>query len=534
MAYREVTMVEVKEVLRLWLAGRKKKRIADQLGLDPKTVRRYVAVAERCGVRADLPALEDAHVEAVIVALKASTPRTRGTSWALCEQHRAFIEQKLGQRVRLSKVCKLLRRQGVMVAYATLHRFAVAELGFGRAGATVPVADCEPGEEVQIDTGWMGLLEPDLFGRRRRWRAWIFTAVRSRHRFVYPSFTETTADAIAACEAAWEFFGGVFKVLLPDNTKSIVAKADALDAVINLEFLEYAQARGCHVDPTRARKPRDKGRVERAVPTVRDDCFGGERLQSLEQAGAHACHWCLHEYGMRPHTRTRRRPLEYFEAEEKAALLPAPSAAYDPPRWSDPKVARDQHAQVDNALYSLPVHFIGKKLRARADRNTVRLYRGNVVVKVHPRQPPGGRSTDPNDLPEHKRAYAQRDLELLRSHARRHGQAVGDYAEAVLDSPLPWTRMRRVYALLHLCKRYGSQRVNDACAAALDVEMIDVRRLERIVQLAAPAAPSAAAPSGGAKVIAFTARFLRPREQYALPLRPPPAPATPTHGDHDP
>jgi hypothetical protein len=110
-----------------------------------------------------------------------------------------------------------------------LHRFAVAELDLGRAATTIPVADCGPGEELQLDTGWMTLLEPDLFGKRRRFRARIFTAVRSRHRFAYVCFEETTHTAIAACEAAWGFFGGVFRVLIPDNnTKSIVLTADLL------------------------------------------------------------------------------------------------------------------------------------------------------------------------------------------------------------------------------------------------------------------------------------------------------------------
>ena len=84
-------------------------------------------------------------------------------------------------------------------------------------------------------------------------------AVRSRHRFVYPVSQETTVTAIEACEAAWEFFGGVFKVLISDNTKAIVTKADPLSPKLTLAFLEYAQSRGFHVDPARVRRPRDKG-----------------------------------------------------------------------------------------------------------------------------------------------------------------------------------------------------------------------------------------------------------------------------------
>ena len=91
------------------------------------------------------------------------------------------------------------------------------------------MVDGVPGEECQLDTGWVLRLEPDARGKRRRRRAWIFTASVSRHRFVYPIERETTASAIEACEAAWEFFGGIFKVLLPDNTKAIVQRADPLE-----------------------------------------------------------------------------------------------------------------------------------------------------------------------------------------------------------------------------------------------------------------------------------------------------------------
>ena len=115
-----------------------------------------------------------------------------------------------------------LERQGIAVPCATLHRFAVKELDFGDKAPTIPVDDCAPAAELQLDTGWMTLLEPDVLGRRRRFRAWIFTSVYSRHRFVYPCFEETTKSAIEACEAAWAFFGGVFHVLIPANTKTIV------------------------------------------------------------------------------------------------------------------------------------------------------------------------------------------------------------------------------------------------------------------------------------------------------------------------
>src|SRR5205823_6402466 len=265
-------------ILRLWLAGVPTQRIAQTLGVDRKTIRRYIALAARQGLAPGPQTGDgrtDAQLDALLGALKSPAGRPRGPGWEWCVEHRALLEQKL-HTVKLSKLQRLLRRRGVDLPYATLRRFAVAELGFGRRASTIPVADAEPGREVQLDTGWVGVLEPDLFGKRRRFRAWIFTPVVSRYRFVWPVFHETTESAIEACEEAWAFYGGIFPVLIPDNTKAIVAQADPLGARITTAFLEYAQARGFHIDPARSRSPRDKARVERAVSSVRDDCFAGE------------------------------------------------------------------------------------------------------------------------------------------------------------------------------------------------------------------------------------------------------------------
>ncbi len=514
MAYREVTVEEIREALRRWLRGDAVRAIARQGIADRKTVRRYIGTAQGCGIKTGDPesALTSEVLAAVVAKLYPARPRAHGDGWELCAKHRDFIQGHLDHGVRLSKVRKLLRRHGVVVPYATLWRFASSELGFGQTSATIPVVDCGPGEEVQVDTGWMTLLRADLAGRRLRFRAWIFTAVRSRHRFVYPVFRETTDTAIEACEMAWAFFGGVFKVLIPDNTKTIVQKADPLSPKITLAFLEYSQARGFVIDTTRVRSPRDKARVERTVIDVREDCFAGEDLLDLEHARRHSRHWCLEEYGMRRHTTTLRIPRECFEAEERPALLPAPAEPYDIPVWCEPKVARDQHALVAKALYSLPTRFKGRVLRARADRTIVRFYDGTEVVKVHRRVEAGRRETDPSDFPPEKAAYAMRDIAFLQRRAAEQGAAVGRYAAALLDSPLPWTRMRAVYALLGLAKRYGAARLDEACATALEVEMVDVYRLRKLLERAA-AAPTAAPP----RVLPL-ARFLRPVQQFALPF----------------
>jgi hypothetical protein len=129
--------------------------------------------------------------------------------------------------------------------------------------------------------------------------------------------------------------------------------------------------------------------------------------------------------------------------------------------------------------------------------------------------PAGGKpSIDPSDYPPEKTAYAMRDVNFLAKKAAEHGEAVGRFASALLKGPLPWTRMRQVYALLGLAKRYGDQRVSEACATALAVEMIDVYRLKRLLELGCPIAPPAAGPD---RVVPL-ARYLRPSSQYAFPF----------------
>jgi hypothetical protein len=135
-----------------------------------------------------------------------------------------------------------------------------------------------------------------------------------------------------------------------------------------------------------------------------------------------------------------------------------------------------------------------------------------VLVKTHPRAPAGGRLTDALDFPAERTWYALRDVHALERQARSYGDAVGRFAAGLLDNPLPWTRMRRVYALLGLVRRYGAARVDETCAVALAAEMLDVQRLKRMLALAPP--PTVAVP---ARVLPL-ARFLRPATQYALPL----------------
>lgn len=140
-----------------------------------------------------------------------------------------------------------------------------------------------------------------------------------------------------------------------------------------------------------------------------------------------------------------------------------------------------EHIEVARSLYSIPGNLIGRHVDLRADSRLVRIYYRGELVKTHPRQQPGHRVTDPADLPAHTSTYAMRDIGYLQRQADQAGPAIGAYAAALLDHPLPWTRMRQVYALLGLIRKWGPARVETACARALEAEAVSVALIGRML-----------------------------------------------------
>ena len=487
MAFREVRVFEVREVLRLWLGGEGLRGISRLAGMDRKTVRRYVETAEELGLdrAGNDDQLSDVFIGEIVEKVRPYRTDGHGEAWRLLDAHRGQLKGWLDDEgLTVVKAHELLERQGVVVPQRTLHRYALDELGIGRSArpSTVRVNDGEPGDELQVDFGRLGrICDPDT-GRQRDLWALVFTPVVSRFSFVWLTHRQTIEDVIAGFEAAWVFFGGVFATVIPDNMKTVVDKADPLEPRLNQGFVEYAQARRFKIDPARVRSPQDKPRVERVVPYVRNSFFAGESFIDLADAQRRVEVWCRERAGMRVHGTTQLRPAEQFRLEEQPMLTPAPSGLYDLPIYATAKVHRDHHIEVAKALYSVPQNLIGTRVDVRADRMLVRIFSRGQLVKIHPRQAPGRRSTDPEDLPSEKTVYAMRDLDKLQRIAAGHGPAIGAYAAALLDIPLPWTKMRQVYALLGMVKKWGADRVNAACQRALDAEAVNVGLIGRMLE----------------------------------------------------
>ena len=204
-----------------------------------------------------------------------------------------------------------------------------------------------------------------------------------------------------------------------------------------------------------------------------------------------------------------------FQDEERDTLLPWDGEPYEIADWRTAKVHPDHHIQCQQALYSVPSDRCPprQQVEIRLGSKLVHIYHRGQLIKTHLRQPKGGRSTDPDDYPAELSAYTTRAPDRIQRSAATLGPAVGEYAERLFDGPLPWAKIRQGHKLLRLGERYTAQRLDAACRRALAVDLIDVRRLERILvqaleqettpQLPLPMPPGRFARPGS--VFAYTA-----------------------------
>jgi transposase len=517
MAYREVDMWEILEVLRRLQRGEPNAAIERATGRTRKTIRRYKQRARKLGWEPGGQREPDEELAAAVA--RSLRPVTEveglGAVEARLMPHRAAITEWVspadGSRgLRLAKVSGLLKRQGVEVPYSSLHRFAVSYCDFReRQRVTVRVADVEPGELAEVDYGRLGLVY-DADARRRR-VAWalLVTLAHSRHQYVHVSFHQTVPEFIAGLEDAWEYFGGVTKRVVIDNLRAAVTKAHRYDPTFQRTFEEYAAHRGFVIDAAVVRHPKGKPKVERNVQYLRENFFRGEQWIDVEHIRREAVRWCTEVAGTRIHGTTRQPPLAIFATVEKSALGPLEAKRFDPPTWHQCKVHPDHHIQFDKALYSLPTEYVGRQLWVRADSKVVRAYLDGELVRSYARLQPGERCTDYDDYPKDLAPYAMRDPQRMIREAHEVGHHAGHFMDELLGGTFPWARLRQAQKLLRLVNRYGADRVDGACRRALSFDLIHVGRVENIIRQSLERGTKPANDSKTKPLRLIPARFLR-------------------------
>jgi len=296
MARRQFQVIDVVEVLQHWHAGRPKTVVAASLGVDVKTVRKYVAAAEAAGIVAGDGQGADRAGWAVRVAgwfPELVDAQARSRTWPVLEARRDLITAMLATNTLATVHQRLRDEHGLAVSESSLRRYVAQALPAEPSSAAVTVLrPAAPPGEAQIDYGYLGRWVDPVGGRVHRVQGFVIVLACSRHMFVRPVLGMDQTSWVAAHVAAWEFFAGVPARLVTDNLKTGVIKADRYDPLLNRAYAEMAEHYGCLVDPARAVKPKDKPRVERMMPYVRDSFWRGRSFAGPADMQARASTWC--------------------------------------------------------------------------------------------------------------------------------------------------------------------------------------------------------------------------------------------------
>ena len=306
---------------------------------------------------------------------------------------------------------------------ASLRRYVAANIPEEARRSQVTVwspRQAEAGEQAQIDYGQLGRWLDPACGKLRTVWAFVMVLACSRHMFVRPVLKMDQRAWTECHAAAFGFFGGVPARLVPDNLKTGVDKPDLYDPKINRSYAELAAHYGCLVDPARALKPRDKARVERPMPYVRDRFWRGREFTWLERMQAEAARWSRRSPAGGRAGRWRAPPPRRCSTRSRRTLCgrcrPAPFVLAT---WATAKIGPDIHAQVDKVLYSVPWRHIGKTADVRITATMVQFFIGGELVKSHPRKI-RGKQTDFGDYPPEKIAFHMRTPQWCRKQAAGH------------------------------------------------------------------------------------------------------------------
>ena len=507
-------MIDVTEILVHWHAGRSLNEMSQSLGVDRKTIRKYVAPAVAAGIVPGGPAKSEAEWAGLAREWfpELADTRLRQVTWPAIAEHHDYILAQVKAGVRMSTIWQRLRDEhGLAASVASLRRYVAANIPEEARRSQVTVwspRQAEAGEQAQIDYGMLGRWLDPASGKLRTVWAFVMVLACSRHMFVRPvlkmdqrAWTECHVEAFA-------FFGGVPARLVPDNLKTGVDKPDLYDPKVNRSYAELAAHYGCLVDPARALKPRDKARVERPMPYVRDSFWRGREFTSLEQMQAGAARWSAGVAGQRA-----CRPLEgaapavVFETIERQALRPLPAEPFVLATWATAKIGPDIHAQVDKVLYSVPWRHIGKTADVRITATMVQFFIGGELVKSHPRKI-RGKATDFGDYPPEKIAFHMRTPAWCRTQAASIGPACEQViAELLTDNAL--YRLRAAQGVIGLADTHNPGRLEAACAKAIAAGDPSYRTVRGILAAGAERdqLPAAAGDGGAAAFLRGPASF---------------------------
>jgi transposase len=474
-------MRKIREVLRLKHSGLSIRAIARACSIGRETVREYLCRASEAGISwAHADGLSDEELErqlfpsVIKIYGKRSCP-----NWALIHQelrrkgvtrHLLWTEYKEDDPnyYGYSRFCELYSRwtKNLIPSMRMAHK-AGEKLFVDYAGLTMVYTDPSSGEEK---------------------KAYIFVATWGASNYTYAEAhpSQALTSWIGGHIRAFEYFGGVPELLVPDNTKTGVTSACYYEPDLNPTYQEFARHYGTAVLPTRVNRPKDKAKVEKGVQVVEYWLIAPLRKrQFFSIAEINVALWeRLEDLNTRPMQRLKRSRKEMFEELDKPVLRPLPQRAFEVAEWKRAKVNIDYHVEFKKHYYSVPYTLIKKHVDIRATDQVVEVFYNTRRVSSHERDDtPGQHSTHPEHMPESHRYYAEYNPERFISWAKEIGGLTEQLVNGIFSrQPHPEHGYRSCLGLMRLETRYGKERLEAASKRALFFGLYSYKGVKNILE----------------------------------------------------
>ena len=477
-------MFKLKEILRLkYEAQLSLRQIALSLSLSVGVISKYLHRAEAAGLRWPLP---DGLSEKALTKLLQPPRAVFSASSALAEPDFEQIASELTQ--------KGMTRQLLWEEYAadfpdhhySYSRFTVLFRQWRQKQQLSMRQTHRAGEKLFVDYcgPTMPVVNPDT-GEIRE--AQVFVAVLGASSYTYAEATWSQAlpDWIGSHVRAFEFYGGVTQIVVPDNLRSAVSKACRYDPVINPSYAQMAQHYGIAVIPARPYKPKDKSKAEVGVQLVERWIMMRLRKQVFYTLASLnlAIRSLLDELNRRPFNKRPGSRLSQYQQIDRPALQPLPDSAYAYRHIKKARVHLDYHIEYENHYYSVPYQLVKEEVIVHAGDTILAIFYQGKQVALHPRSyRQGGHTTDPAHM-----AKAHRKHQEWSPQRFLHWAAdIGPHTEVVVRHQLESRRhpehgYRTCLGLLNLTKKYGKQRLEAACKRAQHIGGLQYKNIASIL-----------------------------------------------------
>jgi transposase len=406
------------------------------------------------------------------VTTGSDAPKTSDvTAASTSEPWRELIEVALSRgRNAMSIWQELVDQHGFAGAYESVKRY-VRKLRGMQSPEARAIIQTAPGEEAQVDYGTGPMVRDAQTGKYRRTRLFVLTLGFSRKCVRLLCFHSGGRIRAELHEQAFLRLGGATRVVVLDNLKEGVLTPDVYDPSVNPLYRDMLAHYGAVAMPCRMRDPDRKGKVESGVGYAQKTPLKGQRFESLEAAQSYLDRWEERWADQRIHGSTKRQVAAMF-AEEKPSLLSLPLEPFRYYQHGERTVHLDGCVEVEAAYYGAPPGWIGRMVRVQWDGLHVRLLdpQTGQLLREHLRQQRGRHRIKDEDRPKR----TPLGIVQLLARAAKAGPHIGQFAK-VLHERQAEAAVRRIQGLLSFLKKYGVARVEDACAAALELEAYDYR-----------------------------------------------------------